>query len=150
MWSHCLNMCEHVWICVNMVCMCSCSCIPTIVKIFEGQKVWTQLQGSSLGHWTIASLSVFCPFKVYGYISIFFTIFTMGNYSLPLVYFPVGWISLKMGSAHEGKNLWGEALEGKNLLHEEQILSFKSWPLFRREAKTRTIVLLPLIMYHLP
>ena len=28
----------------------------------------------------------------------------------------------------------GSTLEGKNLLQEEQILSFKSWPSFRREV----------------
>ena len=38
----------------------------------------------------------------------------------------------------------GSTLEGKNLLLKEQILSFKSLPSFRREAKMNIEELLPL------
>ena len=38
----------------------------------------------------------------------------------------------------------GLTLEGKNLLREEQILSFKNKPLFRMEANVKMIELLPL------
>ena len=41
----------------------------------------------------------------------------------------------------------GSTLEGKNLLLEEQILSYKSSAPWRREAKVKLAELLPLKMY---
>ena len=39
----------------------------------------------------------------------------------------------------QNPSIMGSALRGKNLLQKEQILSFKSWPLFRREAKNENV-----------
>ena len=41
----------------------------------------------------------------------------------------------------------GSTLKGKNLLQKEQILFFKSYPKFRREAKMKIAQLLPLREY---
>ena len=38
-------------------------------------------------------------------------------------------------------------LKGKNLILKEQILPFTSWPLLRREAKTKLTEFLPLKIY---
>ena len=41
----------------------------------------------------------------------------------------------------------GSAPKGKNLLRQEQILFFKSWPPFKKEAKLGPVELLPLKVY---
>ena len=70
-----------------------------------------------------------CPWgsKVYGYISvIFFLIYAKGN----------NFWDFMVASLDEALLKRGSTLKGKNLLLEEQILSFKSWPHWEgKEAK---------------
>ena len=56
----------------------------------------------------------------------FLCLFTMGDNFRDFLF------TLQAGEALRKK---GSILEGKNLLFEEQILSLKSWPPFRRGAK---------------
>ena len=71
--------------------------------------------------------------------SCFITIFTKGNDFCDIL-FHRPQSHFKMGST----------MKGKNLLLWEQILSFKSLSLLRRELKTKMVELLPLKVYPLP
>ena len=94
-----------------------------IGHVYNTYLPWTE----SYAHFTLREESnIFHPIKMYGSISKFFYHFHKGE-QLPWlpVCFHGGWRATKRGST----------LKGKNLLLEEQILSFMSWPPFEKLGK---------------
>ena len=90
---------------------------PSLFTLITAFSVYTDHSLPCL-HWHIWCMGIFPCFSV---------IFTKGNNSGTSCCFPGSWELSKRLSTHQGKNL----------LLEEQILSFKSWLPFRREAKMK-------------
>ena len=79
--------------------------------------------------------------KMYGYTVICFSIIFYKGKQLP-------WSHVCI-SGRQSLAKCGSTLKGKNLLLWEQILSYKSWSIHKREANMKIVELLPLKVYSL-